>query len=73
MYFSLLLLTLLASCYFPDVLPEESDGEAGGGAKTETAEVRAESPGQPDQRAGPPQENGGGVTLVEYPLSVSVN
>lgn len=59
--------------FFPDVLSEESHGEGGGGAETETAEVRAEPPGQSDQRAGPPQENGGGVILNEYPLTIIVN
>lgn len=66
MCFSLLLLTLLSSCFFPDVFPEESNGEGGGGAETETSAIRAEPPGQPEQRAGPPQKNGGGVLLVEY-------
>ena len=55
------------------MFPEDSDGEGGGGAETEAAEVGAEPPGQPDQRAGPPQENGGGLLLVEYPLNVIVN
>lgn len=73
MSFFPLILTLLSSCSAPDVLPEESDGEGGGGAETETAEVRADSPGQPDQRAGPPQENGGGVFLLKYSLTVIVN
>lgn len=59
-YSSLLLSLTLFSCSVTDEFPEESDGEGGGGAQTETAEVRAEPPGQPDQRAGPPQENGGG-------------
>lgn len=54
------------------MLPEESDGEGGGGAETETTEVRAKPPGQPDQRARPPQENGGGL-LVEYLLTIVTN
>lgn len=49
---------------FPDVFPEESDGEGGGGAKTEASEIRAEPPGLPEQRARPSQENGGGVTIL---------
>lgn len=63
----------LSSCSVPDVSPEESDGEGGGGAETETSEVRAEPSGQSDQRAGPPQENGGKVLLAELPLNVTVN
>lgn len=57
--------TLLSSSSFPDVCPEESDGERGGGAETETSEIRAEPPGQPETRAGPPQENGGEILVVE--------
>ena len=66
-------LTYLSPCFFLDVLSERSDGEGGGGAETETAEVRAEPPGQPDQRAGPPQENGGELPLAEYPLDIMMN
>lgn len=47
------------SCSIIDEFPEESDGEGGKGAQTETAEVRAEPPGQPDQRAGPLQKSRG--------------
>lgn len=53
--------------------PEESDGERHGGAETEAAEVRAKPAGQPDQRAGPPQENGGVWFSVEKTFSVMVN
>ncbi len=69
-YFSFLTLNFPFSWSFPDVLPEDSDGEGGGGAEAETVEVRAEPPGQPDQRAGPPQENGGEVLLTGYPTVI---
>lgn len=56
--------TLLSSCFFPDTSPEDSNREGGGGAQTEASEIRAEPPGQPEQRAGPLQENGGEVTKM---------
>lgn len=68
-----LTVNLISFFSFPDVLPKESNREGGGGAETETAEVRADPPGQPDQGAGLPQENGGGLLLVECPLTVFEN
>lgn len=45
------------------MLPEEADGEGDGGAETEAAEVRTKPSGLSDQRAGPLQENGGGLKI----------
>ena len=44
--------------------PEESDAAGRGGAQAEAAEVRTRSPDQPEQGAGPPQEDGGEQTDV---------
>lgn len=48
---------------FPGEYSEKANGEGDAGAETKAAEVRAEPPGVPDQRAGPAGQNGGRVLI----------